>query len=221
MDRSQVVEVVLQSRLVAILRLQDLRLARELVVSLLGGGLRAIELTMTNAEAPRVVSELLREIPEFTDGRAALGIGSIRSVDEAQLAIDSGAHFLVSPTCLASVIQTAQRSNVAIFPGAFTPTEVAMASDWGADIIKLFPARSLGPDFVRDVLAPMPYLKLMPTGGVSQNNMQSYFEAGAVAVGLGGQLLKQQWLDQEDWQQIQRAAMEIVIAAKPSLENFE
>ena len=216
MGRAQVVELVLKTRLVAILRLPDLRFAQEIVGSLLAGGIRAIELTMTNTDAPQVVSELLREIPEFHKNQAALGIGSVRTVQEAHLAIDSGANFLVSPICLEPMIHAAQLADVAIFPGAFTPSEIAMAREWGADIIKLFPARSLGPDFVRDVLAPMPYLKLMPTGGVSLANMQSYFDAGAVAVGLGGLLLKQNWLQDHDWSQIEQAARELVAAAQPS-----
>jgi 2-dehydro-3-deoxyphosphogluconate aldolase / (4S)-4-hydroxy-2-oxoglutarate aldolase len=216
MDRIRAVQLVLQSRLVAILRMEDLTCAPELVRALLRGGIQAIEFTMTNADTPRLVSDLLLAVPEFRNSQAAIGIGSVRSVVEARLAIDSGAHFLVSPTCLEPVVRLAAQSGVAIFPGAFTPTEIAQAYDWGADIVKLFPARSLGPEFVRDLLAPMPHLKLMPTGGVGLNNMRSYFDAGAVAVGIGGMLLKQHWLEEQNWSSIEEAALEVVSAAKPT-----
>lgn len=214
MRRSDVLQIVLRSRVVAILRLDDLSYAREIASALLRGGIRAIELTMTNTDAPRVVRELLVSMPEFANQQAAIGIGSVRSEAEARLAIDSGAHFLVAPTCLESVVRLANQADVAILPGAFTPTEILQASSWGADIVKLFPARSLGPDFVRDVLAPMPHLQLMPTGGVSLSNMQSYFDAGAVAVGIGGLLLKPQWLDERDWASIEKAAQQLAVAAR-------
>lgn len=213
MHKPEVIQIVLQNRLVAILRLGDLRRASELVRALIRGGVRAIEFTMTNPDTPRVVSELLMEIPEFVDGRAVLGIGSVRSIDEARVAIECGANFLVSPTCLEPVIREAQLAEKAIFPGAFTPTEIALASQWGADIVKVFPAKSLGPDFIRDVMAPMPYLKLMPTGGVHLKNMQSYFQAGAVAVGLGGQFIQSRWLEDENWPQIELAAREATTLA--------
>jgi len=111
------------------------------------------------------------------------------------------------------VIREAQLAEKAIFPGAFTPTEIALASQWGADIVKVFPAKSLGPDFIRDVMAPMPYLKLMPTGGVHLKNIQSYFQAGAVAVGLGGQFIQSRWLEDENWPQIELAAREATTLA--------
>ncbi|MBX3422602.1 MAG: bifunctional 4-hydroxy-2-oxoglutarate aldolase/2-dehydro-3-deoxy-phosphogluconate aldolase [Pirellulaceae bacterium] len=215
-DKAGVVRHVLQSRVIAILRLDNLMFADQLVRVLLDGGVRAIELTLTNPAAPDVVASLLDNVVEFSDGRAVLGIGSVRSLPEARTALAAGAQFLVSPTCLEPVIRHCVECGVAVFPGALSPTEIAQADAWGADIVKLFPASAVGPDYVRDVLAPMPYLKLMPTGGISFENMGHYFDAGAVAVGIGGRLLNPQSIAQRDWPRVRLAAERLVEAARPA-----
>ena len=95
----------------------------------------------------------------------------------------------MSPITSRPIIDACVKAGVAVMPGALTPTEIAAAWDAGADLVKVFPARGLGPNYIKDILAPMPYLKLMPTGGVDLNNLQSYFAAGAVAAGIGGNLM--------------------------------
>ncbi len=206
-DKIQVVQIVTQSRLVAIVRLDDLSMAHELVQAMLAGGIRAIELTLTNVNTPRVVAELLKMVPQFNDGTATLGIGSVRTTDEAKQAIACGAQFLVSPVIKESIINEAAKARVACMPGAFTPTEILTAHELGADIVKVFPAKGLGPSFISDVLAPMPFLKLMPTGGVDLQNMPAYFAAGAVAVGMGGQLFSAKSVAARDWPAIVKASL--------------
>jgi 2-dehydro-3-deoxyphosphogluconate aldolase / (4S)-4-hydroxy-2-oxoglutarate aldolase len=214
MDKQQSLEIVMQSRMVAIVRLDDLSCAEQLVRALLDGGIRAIEFTLTNTDTPQVVADLLGLFPQFSDGQATLGIGSVRTSQEAQLAIGCGAQFIVSPISKEAIIRQSVEAGVACFPGAFSPTEIAQAAEWGADIVKVFPARALGPGYIRDVLAPMPYLKLMPTGGVDLNNLAAYMAAGAVAVGIGGQLLEPQWIKQSDWGNISKAASQYSQAAR-------
>lgn len=209
-NRSDVLNILGQCRLVAIVRLDDLRSASDLVAALLRGGIRAIEFTLTNPNAPRVVSNLLEQFEQFHDGSAVLGIGSVRSVLQARLALDAGSQFLVAPVSDPSVIQTSVQADVPIMPGAFTPTEIAQATSWGADIVKVFPARNLGPNFIRDILAPMPELKLMPTGGVDFSNIRDYLTAGAVAVGVGGQLIDAQSVREAKWSEIESAARTFV-----------
>ena len=206
MNKQHVVELVLQTRLVAIIRLEDLSTAHDLVSAMVAGGIRVIEFTLTNSQAPKLVSQLVTQVPAFTDGTASIGLGSVRNLDEAKLAVDSGAQFLVSPVCFAEIIDQALKMNVACMPGAYTPTEIARAHDCGADVIKVFPAGGLGPSYIRDVLAPMPYLKLMPTGGVQVAGMAEYFKVGAVAVGMGGQLFSPSALAQQDWRAIEHAS---------------
>lgn len=211
-----VVDLILASRLVAILRLDDLTHSIKLVESLLGAGVRAVEFTLTNPDAPAVITELRRVIPAFSDGTAAIGLGSIRNAVEARMAVDAGAQFLVSPIALESIVDEGKKHDVAVCLGAYSPTEIAMGWDFGADIIKVFPARSLGQNYVRDVLAPMPYLRLMPTGGVDLANMADYFNAGAVAVGVGGKFVDPGWIRNEQWDEVTRAAAAYVLAASPN-----
>jgi 2-dehydro-3-deoxyphosphogluconate aldolase/(4S)-4-hydroxy-2-oxoglutarate aldolase len=209
---NEIVDLVLQHRLVAILRLPDLTDAVPLVQSLLDGGVRLIEFTLTNPEAGKAVARCRSEIKQFDHGEAAIGIGSVRTIDEARLALDSGCQFIVTPIYAPAVIKMCKNANTLICSGAFTPTEIYNAHSDGSDIVKVFPARGLGPNYIKDVLAPMPFLKLMPTGGVDLNNVQSYFEAGAVAVGVGGQFVDATAIKNRDWPVITKAAQQFVQA---------
>jgi 2-dehydro-3-deoxyphosphogluconate aldolase/(4S)-4-hydroxy-2-oxoglutarate aldolase len=163
------------------------------------------EFTLTNPQALKALREVKRALSASATA-AAIGIGSVRSLDEAQAAIEAEADFIVSPITNVHIIERCVRSNVAVMPGAFSPTEIANAWDAGADMVKVFPARGLGPGYIKDVLAPMPYLKLMPTGGIDLSNIHSYFAAGAVAVGIGGNLLDKNAIARGDWQTLTSAA---------------
>jgi 2-dehydro-3-deoxyphosphogluconate aldolase / (4S)-4-hydroxy-2-oxoglutarate aldolase len=209
----EVLQVILQARLVAIVRLDDLSAAHPLIASLLRGGVRAIELTLTNPEAPAAVQEALERFEEFHDGRAVLGIGSIRTLDESRIAMASGSQFLVSPISDQAIIESASEAGIPIIPGAFTPTEIVRATSWGAEVIKVFPARKLGPETIKDILAPMPYLQLMPTGGVDMTNIAEYLKAGAVAVGVGGQLIDRRRINESNWSSIEEVARSYATAA--------
>lgn len=210
MDRDEVLAVIQQCRLVAIVRLDDLQNSPDLIRALLHAGVRAIEFTLTNPQAPDIVRQVLDRFEQFQDGRAVLGIGSVRTVPEAKLALAAGSQFLVSPITDQSIIQTSGEAGVPILPGAFTPTEIAQATNWGAELIKVFPARGLGPNYIKDILAPMPELKLMPTGGIDQSNIRDYLAAGAVAVGMGGQLVNSTLVRQANWPEIERIARSLV-----------
>jgi 2-dehydro-3-deoxyphosphogluconate aldolase/(4S)-4-hydroxy-2-oxoglutarate aldolase len=214
LSTSRSASIILESRLVAILRLSDLQDAIPLVESLLEGGIQALEFTLTNPESPRVVSECLKHFHQLTTGNATIGLGSVRTLDEAKLAIDSGAQFIVSPITHLGVIESCRQANIDVCPGAYTPTEIALAHEAGANIVKVFPARNLGPNYIRDVLAPMPYLRLMPTGGVDLHNVNDYFRAGAVAVGVGGQFLNPTWIRDRDWSSIRTAASQFSVACR-------
>jgi len=205
-------DLILAHRLVAILRLDPLDNVEQLVDVLLDAGVRCLELTLTNPQAPMWVERLMHSNPRFRLGEACLGIGSVRTADEAKRAMDAGAQFVVTPIVAIGAIRACADRGVPIAAGAYTPTEIAMAWDAGASVVKVFPARSLGPGFIRDVLAPMPHLKLMPTGGIDATNAAEYLRAGAVAVGIGGQLCPQALVDRREWDTIRSAAQRIVAA---------
>ncbi len=207
-------DTILEARMVAILRLDDLSTAIPMAESLFNAGIRALEFTLTNSNTPAVVRRIRNESQDILSGNAVIGIGSVRSLEEAKIAIDSGAQFVVSPITSIPIIDYCKQNRVAVCPGAYTPTEIAMSWDAGADIVKVFPARNLGAKYIRDVLAPMPYLKLMPTGGVDLDNIASYFAAGAVAVGIGSQLLDPEAIRNQDWGKIQQTAAHYVQACR-------
>jgi len=183
--REQVVEQILARVAVAVVRLSDTRLALEAVRAIVDGGVTAIELTMTTPGA----LHLLEELAGWHGGGLLLGAGTVLGTDATRRAVDAGAAFVVSPIFLPEVIEEGHRLGVPVLAGAFTPTEIYTAHAAGADLVKVFPADTLGPAHVKGVLAPMPFLRLMPTGGVTPDNVGEWLGAGAVAVGLGSSLV--------------------------------
>ncbi len=210
---SNPLQLIQASRLVAIIRLTDLTNAVSLSRALLCAGIVAQEFTLTNPRALDAVRAVLQQIEEFSNGAATIGVGSVRTEQQAKDSIDSGAQFLVSPVVLPRVTAYCVDVSVPMFSGAFTPTEIASAWDSGASIVKVFPARGLGADYIKDVLAPMPELKLMPTGGIDLNNMQDYFRAGATAVGIGGNLLNTRAIHECNWEQVTATARQYAARA--------
>lgn len=204
-SKADVLHRIERTRIVAIVRLDDLSQAIAIARALAQGGIVAQEFTLTNPDAIRVIEPVQTALAaEGYD--AVVGIGSVRNVDEARASIAAGADFIVSPISRADVIGECRQAEVAVMPGAYTPTEIAHAWECGADVVKVFPARQLGPGYIKDVLAPMPYLKLMPTGGVDLNNIATFLQAGVVALGIGGNLIDAQAIRQQDWNAITAVA---------------
>ena len=184
-DRSETVRQIEQLGIVAVIRLRDPGKLRAVVDAIVAGGVRALEVTMT---VPGAV-ELIRGLaPTLPDG-FLLGAGTVIDAATARAVIDAGAQFVISPVFRREVIAACHERGVPVAPGCFTPTEILDAHEAGADIVKVFPATTLGPQYIRDVRAPLPQLKLMPTGGVSPDNAGDWIRAGAVAVAAGSSLL--------------------------------
>ena len=167
----------------------DIGKCKEIVSTSYRGGIRAIEFLDRGEAAIDIFPELKRHIQESCTGMF-LGIGSIIGKNQAEKYIDLGADFIVSPILDERIASICTKSDIYWIPGCSTPSEIARAKNLGADIIKVFPGEVLGPGFIKAVLAPMPGLKLMPTGGVepTEENLRSWFEAGAFCVGLGSKL---------------------------------
>ncbi len=170
---------------VAVIRLKDPARLRAVVDAMAEGGVRALEVTMTVPRAVDLIRELAPTLPEGF----LLGAGTVTDPATARAVIDAGATFVVSPVFRPDVIAACHDRDVPAMPGCFSPTEILAAHDCGADIVKVFPATMLGPQFIKDVRAPLPQLKLMPTGGVTLDNAGDWIRAGAVAVGVGSALL--------------------------------
>jgi len=189
--RSAITKAVEAMGVVAVIRLKDAGKLRRVIDALAKGGVRALELTMT---IPGAV-DLIREITPTLPNGFLVGAGTVTDADTARAVIDAGAQFVVGPVLRPDVIRACHERDIAAIPGCFSPTEILTAHEAGADIVKIFPATMLGPQFIRDVRAPLPQLKLMPTGGVTLDNAGDWVRAGAVAVGVGSALVDVKAID--------------------------
>jgi 2-dehydro-3-deoxyphosphogluconate aldolase/(4S)-4-hydroxy-2-oxoglutarate aldolase len=189
--RAAIVKAVEAMGVVAVIRLKDAGKLRSVIDALAIGGVRALELTMT---IPGAV-ELIREITPTLPNGFLVGAGTVTDADTARAVIDAGAQFVVGPVLRPDIIRACHERDIPAMPGCFSPTEILTAHEAGADIVKVFPATMLGPQFIRDVRAPLPQVKLMPTGGVTLDNAGEWVRAGAVAVGVGSALVDVKAID--------------------------
>ncbi len=193
MSRQQIVQRIVSEGAVAVIRMQDSKKLIKVAEAIQCGGISAIEITMTTPNALKVIEEVSNEMGD----NILVGVGSVLDSETARLAILSGAKYVVSPILKQEIIETTHRYNLPVMPGAFTPSEVLRAHEWGADIVKVFPADVVGMAFFKAIKAPMPHLQLMPTGGVSLTNGGDWIKAGACAVGVGSALLDKKAIAEE------------------------
>jgi 2-dehydro-3-deoxyphosphogluconate aldolase/(4S)-4-hydroxy-2-oxoglutarate aldolase len=188
-SRIETLLAIERERVVAVVRMDDASELGRVVDALAEGHVHAVEITVTIPRALDQIPRALDQIATLASKDAIIGVGSVLDAETARLAILAGARFVVAPTFNASVVEMCHRYDVVAVPGAFTPTEIASAWDAGADIVKIFPAGRLGPSYLKDLLAPLPHVRLMPTGGVNVENASAFLAAGAFAVGIGGDLV--------------------------------
>jgi 2-dehydro-3-deoxyphosphogluconate aldolase/(4S)-4-hydroxy-2-oxoglutarate aldolase len=205
---SNVLDAILETRIVAIVRLEHYDRAIEIARALLAGGITAIEFTLTGAGA----YDAIKATRVALGDSAQIGIGTVLNSEAAESSIAAGAQFVVTPTFSQAVIAACRSRGTPILCGALTPTEALAAHEAGADMVKLFPARLGGPQYLRDILAPLPFLRIVPTGGVSAENARAYLDAGAVAVGIGGGLIAAKDVEARNWERITAGARACVAA---------
>jgi 2-dehydro-3-deoxyphosphogluconate aldolase/(4S)-4-hydroxy-2-oxoglutarate aldolase len=216
LSRAAVIEAIERLGVVAVIRLKDATLLRAIVDALAIGGVRALEVTMTTPRAIELISDIA---PTLADG-FLIGAGTVLDAATARQAIEVGAQFVVSPVLRPTIIDECHRHDVAMIPGCFSPTEILDAVDAGADIVKVFPATSLGPGFFKDLRGPFPDVKLMPTGGVTIENAGEWIRAGAAAVGIGSALLPAKAIAARRFDTVTNSAeriMATVMAARSAL----
>jgi 2-dehydro-3-deoxyphosphogluconate aldolase/(4S)-4-hydroxy-2-oxoglutarate aldolase len=206
-DRDLLLRRALACRLVAIVRLRDGAALLEVAEALVAGGITTLEFTLTT---PGAITAIERCRARF--GEAVVGAGTVLDADGARRCLAAGAQFLVSPGFDPDVIAAARVGGALAMPGAMTPTEIVVAWRAGADVVKVFPARALGPRYIADVLAPLPDVPLMPTGGVDATNAADYLRAGAVAVAVGGSLVDPAAVARGDWAALTARARALVAA---------
>jgi len=208
MDRDLLLRCALAGRLVAIIRLRDGAALLEVAAALVEGGITTLEFTLTTPGAVEAIERCRARFGEAV----VVGAGTVLDAEGARRCLAAGAQFLVSPGFDPDVIAAARAAGALAMPGAMTPTEILAAWRAGADVVKVFPARSLGPRYIADVLAPLPDVLLMPTGGVDATNAADYVRAGAVGVAVGGNLVDPAAVARADWATLTQRARALVDA---------
>ncbi|MEH7505387.1 bifunctional 4-hydroxy-2-oxoglutarate aldolase/2-dehydro-3-deoxy-phosphogluconate aldolase [Neobacillus drentensis] len=179
------VEEIKKRAVVAVIRGANLETIIPMAQALKEGGVTALEITM---ETPKALAIIEKAVDVFGD-EIFVGAGTVLDAETARATILSGAKFVFSPTVRKETIEITKRYGVISVPGAFTATEILSAYEYGADVIKVFPAGSVGPGYFKNLAGPLPHIPLMPTGGIDMENAKDYIRAGAVAVGVGSSLV--------------------------------
>ena len=185
MDKEKVITRITDVGVVAVVRAENSEKAIRIVDACIEGGIPAIELTFTVPKAHKVIEDLAAK---YSSDEIILGAGTVMDSETARIAMLSGAEYIVSPYFDLETVKTCNRYRVPCMPGAMTIKEVVAAMEAGADIVKIFPGDLFGPKIIKDIKGPIPYAKMMPTGGVDVDNVDQWIKAGAVAVGAGSSL---------------------------------
>ncbi|MEX1275270.1 MAG: bifunctional 4-hydroxy-2-oxoglutarate aldolase/2-dehydro-3-deoxy-phosphogluconate aldolase [Bacteroidota bacterium] len=209
MTKQEILDRILSTGVVAVIRMKDTQRLKKVIEAIRLGGVKSIEITMTVPGAVDIIADLVKTVPDDV----LVGAGTVTDVETANKVIDAGAKFVVGPILNVDIIKLCNQRGVVIMPGCYTPTEIFTAWKAGADIIKVFPATSLGPKYFKDIRGPFPDLRLLPTGGVSVDNVGDWISAGAVAVGIGSDLLDKKAIDEGRYEVLTERARRMV-------ENF-
>lgn len=206
------VDQLKQEKIVSIIRMSSIDRLDETVEALYKGGIRAVEITTNTKDAPKGISRTKELFPEML-----VGAGTVLDSESVNLVISAGADFILTPTLKKETIESTNRYQVPIIPGAFSPTEVLTAVEYGASIVKVFPARQVGPGYFSDLRGPLPHIQTMAVGGINLENANSYLNAGASMLGVGSSLVDEALVQKGDFDEIERRAnrfVEIVQNAK-------
>jgi len=193
---------------IGILRGYTATQVEHIVRSSIKGGLCNIEVTMNSQHA----TDLIKLATEVADGAINIGAGTVCTLDDLDAALSAGARFIVTPIVNADVIRQCNQAQVPVIPGGFTPTEIYNAWQLGADMVKVFPANQFGPGYIKDIKGPLNQIKLIPTGGITIDNLPEYHKNGAYGFGIATPLFDKQRVEAEEWDWVEQQARRFVDA---------
>ena len=207
MTKEEVKHKIIEGKVISVVRMKNPSQLINVIKALKQGGIKAIELTMT---IPNAIEAIRNANEEFGES-ILLGVGSIIDPETSNDAIDAGAKFVVSPIYKKEVVQAVHERNKVVIPGGFTPTEIQSAYQQGADFVKIFPADNLGMSFIKSIKAPLPHLKVIPTGGVDLENAIDWINYGASAVGIGSALVDNKAIEKNDYNKLTENARKLCL----------
>lgn len=196
-------------KIVSIIRCKSTNDIESVVSALYDGGIRFVEITMNTPNALQAIEIVVRKFPGMQ-----VGAGTVLDAETARLAILSGASFLLAPALHEESMTMANRYNVPLIPGVLTPTEILKAFELGAQVVKVFPIRAFGPQYIKDIKGPMPYVNIMPVGGVDIENAKDYLDHGSFALGIGSTLVNDKLIEQKNFTEIYNRAKKLIEAVR-------
>ena len=210
MSKPEIIDRIVNPGIVAIIRADSSEQLMGAAEALYEGGVTGMEVTMTTPNALQVINDVAKRFGK----KVLIGVGTVLDTETCRAAILAGSQFVVTPVTRPEVITLCNRYGVPIAAGAYTPTEALTAYEAGADFVKIFPADQLGPTYIKNILAPMPQLQIIPTGGVTVATVDAFIKAGSVALGAGSSLVSKDILKSQDWKKLTETAAAFVEAIK-------
>jgi len=204
--RAEIVSRLIDLGIIAVVRTDRAEQVMPIAEALVAGGVTAVEITLT---VPNAETAIATARAKFRD-TALIGAGSVLNLAQCHSVLNAGAQFVVSPVGNVRLIEAAHKADRPVMLGAFTPSEAQLVHEWGADFVKIFPADQLGSGFIKAIRAPMPHLRIVPTGGVDLNTATDFLKAGCVALGVGSSLLKPDLIKTQNWTELTALAAQYI-----------
>lgn len=208
MNKQQIIDRILNPGIVAVIRADSSEQLSSVAEALCDGGVTALEITMTTPNAIQVIAEVGKRL----GSKVLMGVGTVLDTETCRAALLAGAEFVVTPVFRPDVIRLCNRYGKPVASGAYSPTEALAGHEAGADFIKIFPADQLGPTYIKNLLAPLPMLRIIPTGGVTVDTAAGFIQAGCAALAAGSSLVSKDILKNNDWKKLAGVAAAFVEA---------
>jgi len=210
MSKPEIIDRIVNPGILAVIRADSSEQLISVAEALYEGGVIGLEITMTTPNALQVISDVSKRFGK----KVLVGVGTVLDPETCRAAILAGAQFAVTPVLRPEVIKMCNRYGIPVAAGAYTPTEALTAYESGADFVKIFPADQLGPQYIKNILGPLPQLRIIPTGGVTVATVEAFIKAGCVALGAGSSLVSKDVLKNQDWKKLTETAAAFVEAIK-------
>jgi 2-dehydro-3-deoxyphosphogluconate aldolase / (4S)-4-hydroxy-2-oxoglutarate aldolase len=214
-SRADITQRIIDAGIVAVVRTSAFEDVAPVCDALAAGRVIGLEITMTVPDAVRA----LRETAARFGTRALVGAGTVLNADQCRAVLEAGAQFVVSPITKLEIISVAHAADKPVMIGAYTPTEAQLAHEAGADFIKIFPADKLGPGYIKNIRAPLPHLRIVPTGGVDLQSAPEFLRAGCAALGVGSSLLNAEMIKGKRWSELTQLASEFVSVVRAARKH--